>query len=1096
MRHCPDCGVENEEESRFCSSCGRPMAASDDAQERKLVSALFCDLADSTALGERLDPEEVAEILESYYQICRRRIETHGGTVEKYIGDAVVAVFGVPQLHEDDAERAVRAGLRIVADLAESELSVQARVGVSTGEVLVRGHPDGARGYATGDVMNTASRIQSAASPMEVLVGELTRDLTKTAIRYEAETAIDVKGKSKPVEVWRAIAPLSRVSTPQEDATPFVGRGLEISLLQELWRRVQDHRASHFVTILGDAGIGKSRLVREFARILDSEPMLITWRVGHCPPYGEFTAYAPLVEIIQSHLGVSDSDESAVVEERLDVVLQAAPADTQAWLRHRIGPLLGLAGKGTEPQSGEFEDALLKFLQLLLAKQPAVVVIEDLHWATPELVGFLSVMSERLVDYPAMVICTARPDAEELGRGWPPARRATTLSLAPLQTNEIATAMREIVGDGPEELVKHVAERCAGSPLFAEQLILMWRDQELSSEISDAPTPTAVQSMLAARIDTLDPFAKKVLKTGAVVGATISRLALQTLLDEANDDEVQTALQRLVRKEFLREEQGSATRDHFTFWHALVRDVAYGALTRSERARLHLRYALWAHDHINNPLQRAEGVVHHVTMAQENGAPPDDELLKELQYALLEALRAMGEARLRTAPSEAIVLLERQQGLVSDPVDLGNLALTLARAHMICSSASRSIPYYAEAFQILERNGSSLDLLHCLDEYSWALIYAGEADKAIELVDETASLVDLGEVEARATYLWAKADLAHYMEDLTHGESYLREALGLLHEAGREVPARISALDLVYRAAKEEDVVESDAVNVVQQLVQDGETGEAMALMFNVALNIGDPEQKLRWWDRREDLAGELGQSYEILQTRLGRLVTQRQTGQFEEASGVAEELLESARQNEDPFVERMALHSQLFIDWCLESNASDETVSRFIELSRAQEAWVPLCVDLLIHEEAPKAAEELLREIWERISDEDKWRFSPRCAQLGRVDLLNELEGRADAPFRPINVAYRTMAEAYLARSADEHQKAADLFTSAAVMFADRKLRPEHAIALAEQATCEVAAHAPSSAETVQRAVDALNAIGCVSRARKLETTVAGQLS
>jgi tetratricopeptide (TPR) repeat protein len=453
----------------------------------------------------------------------------------------------------------------------------------------------------------------------------------------------------------------------------------------------------------------------------------------------------------------------------------------------------------------------------------------------------------------------------------------------------------------------------------------------------------------------------------------------------------------------------------------------------------------------------------------------------------------MGEARLRTAPSEAIVLLERQQGLVSDPVDLGVLALTLARAHLICSSSSRSIPYYAEAFEILERNGSSLDLLHCLDEYSWALISAGEADKAIELVDKTANLVDLGEVEARATYLWAKADLAHYMEDLTNGESYLREAVGLLRDAGREVPTRISALALVYQAAKEEVVVEADALNVVQDLVQEGETGEAMALMFNVALNIGDPEQKLRWWDRREDLAAELGQSYEILQTRLGRLVTLRQTGQFEVASGVAEELLESARKNEDPFVERMALSSRLFIDWCLDNDVSDDSVLRFIELSRAQEAWVPLCVDLLIRE-APQAAEELLQEIWERISDEDKWRFSPRCAQLGRVDLVSELEGRGDVPFRPINLAYRSMAGAYLARTAGEHLKAAEQFAYAADMFEERKLRPEHALALAEQARCEVAAQLPTSNETVSCAVLALNAIGCESRASKLETSLSGR--
>ena len=673
MIACQACGFEAPDDSAFCSRCGtRLVAAPPVAEERKTVTTLFCDLVAFTAMSEAADPEDVDALLRAYHGVARKVIESHGGTVEKFIGDAVVGVFGVPAVHEDDAERAVRAGLRTLEALEASGLTrpdgapLQARCGVNTGEALVRLDviPGSGEGFVTGDAVNTAARLEAAAPPGGVAVGDLTRQQTERVILYEALPPVSAKGKTEPVLAWRARRPVARTGlrTGGLTTTPFFGRELALASLQDEMGHASETGTGRFILVVGEPGIGKSRLVLEFARSLDERPELVTWRQGRCLPYGEGVTFWAMGEILKEHAGIRDSDEVATVESKLGAALP--DGDEGTWLRQRLRPLLGLAA----PQAAREENfaAWTRFLELVASPRPAVLVLEDLHWAGEGMLAFAEHLSSRALEAPLLVVATTRPELLERHEGTLTSagddgpRRIT---LAPLARPEVGLLVADLFADlgdaGPaESLGPRIVDLVGGNPLYAEQYVRLLldgglvprtgEDGHLAADV-ELPVPVTVQAVIAARLDTLRPDHKAILCDAAVIGETFWRggVAKVAGCDEGAVDEAMAALGALgfVRPVVTPTIEGES---EYLFWHALARDVAYGELPRKVRARKHKATADWLEAAAGGHGEFAEVIAHHfmtaLDLARATGDGPQAE---SLVGPTIEALRRAGERALR-----------------------------------------------------------------------------------------------------------------------------------------------------------------------------------------------------------------------------------------------------------------------------------------------------------------------------------------------------------------------------------------------------------------------------------------------------------------
>ena len=579
------------------------------SEERRVVTTLFCDLVGFTAVSERNDAEVVDAMLRRYYAAARRVVESYGGTVEKFIGDAVVAVFGVPALHEDDPERAVRAGLRLVDEIDAlpgiGGRSLEVRVGVNTGEALVRldVDPVSGEGFLTGDAVNVAARLQSAAPAMSVAVGEATHAATAQVFAFDACHDVAVKGKGQPLRAWIATAPLARTGSELRSfSTSFVGRDDELAALQELLDAATSGRSPRFALICGEPGIGKSRLLAEFARRLDDRPELVTWRQGRCLPFGSNVTFWALSEIVRGAAGIFESDGVARGEARLEAVLPEG--EDRDRLRARLRPLLGLEAR--EASREENFSAWREFLESLAASGPAVLVVEDLHWADGAMLAFMDYLAQSSTDVPLLVLATARPEVLELnGSGAGYVTATTRLALGPLSGEETAELARTRLGAKslPTDLQALILERSGGNPLFAEELLRLLEDRGLLESRggkvglrpgAEVPVPDSIGALIAARLDLLSAERKALLADAAVVGRSFwaGAVAASSELDPAA---VLEGLMELVAKELVSPVRGSSIEGEteFLFVHALVCDVAYGQLTRADRAAKHAAFARW-----------------------------------------------------------------------------------------------------------------------------------------------------------------------------------------------------------------------------------------------------------------------------------------------------------------------------------------------------------------------------------------------------------------------------------------------------------------------------------------------------------------------
>ena len=788
MLVCAQCGRENADDSRFCSGCGASLAAPAPAQreERKVVTILFADLVGFTSQAEQLDPEDVRATLSPYYAQLRDELERHGGTVEKFIGDAVMAVFGAPVAHEDDPERAVRAAFAIREAIIEDG-RLQVRIAVTTGEALVTldARTSEGEGMVAGDVVNTAARLQTAAPVNGILVDESTQRATRHAIDYGELEPVTAKGKTEPVRVWEAREARSRfgVDVTQEGA-PLVGRQRELDFLTDALTRAREERAPQLVTVVGVPGIGKSRLVYELSRAVDADPEIIYWRQGRSLPYGDGVTYWALAEMAKAQAGIFETDTSEEAERKLAEAVSALGADDSERILENLRPLVGIVAEGEVggDKRAERFAAWRQFFEALADQRPAVLVFEDLHWADDDLLDFVDHLVDWGTGVALLVVCVTRPELLERRPGWGGGKpNAVTLSVSPLSDEETAHLLAGLLDRSVlrADLQATLLARAGGNPLYAEQFARLVAETKRDAEL---PMPENVQGIIAARLDGLSVDEKQLLQDAAVLGK-VFWLGAVSAVGGRERREAEEALHALVRKEFVRRERRSSVGadEEYAFRHVLVRDVAYAQIPRAGRAERHERAAGWI-EQLGRPEDHAEMLAHHfleaLRLRRASGQEPGPELLERARFAARDAgdralalgafpsaahlyevalelwpldddhrpglLLAYARSRVDDAALDESVLEEAARGLLLE----GNRAAAaeaktlLAGVWLNRGDRSKAVEQLESAFSLVEDRGPSPEKAYVLQELSRITMMGSDFERAIELGSESLRLAE------------------------------------------------------------------------------------------------------------------------------------------------------------------------------------------------------------------------------------------------------------------------------------------------------------------------------------------------------------------
>ena len=760
---CASCGAANPPGVKFCGECGSPLAAGAGAAapartvpapapaaERRLVSVLFADLVGFTTLSESRDAEEVRELLSRYFDTCRRLIELYGGTVEKFIGDAVMAVWGTPTATEDDAERAVRAALDLVAAVSAlgdevGAVDLHARAGVLTGEAAVTIGAEG-QGMVAGDLVNTAARIQSVAEPGTVLVGDATKRASEPTVVYEDAGSHELKGKDEPVALHRAIRVVSGRQGALKSAglePPFTGRERELRLVKELFHASAAERTAHLVSVQGIAGIGKSRLAWEFYKYFDGLVDTVYWHRGRCLAYGEGVTYWALADMVRMRARISEDDGEAEARSKLEATLDEhlLDAEERAFVEPRLATLLGIGDGEISHDRHDLFAAWRLLFERLADTYPTLLVFEDMQWADASLLDFVEYLLEWSRSSPLFVVVLARPELLEKRPSWGAGRRSfTSLHLDPLSADAMVELLDGFVPGLPDALREQILARAEGVPLYAVETVRMLLDRGLlvqegavyrpTGDIPSLEVPETLHGLVASRLDGLPPEERRLLQDAAVLGKTFTRQALAAVTGD--DEVVAELLGSLVRKEILGVQADPTSPEHgqYGFLQDLVRHVAYEMLSKRERRARHIAAASYLESAAGNEEERAEVIASHYLDAY--AAAPDAEDAAEIRARAQAALVRAGErADSLGAAGEAVRYFVLASELTGDALERSRL---LERAGWL----SVSVPDFpgaeqrlTEAIALCEEQGEPRAAARISGRLAIVESWQGKSDAAI-----------------------------------------------------------------------------------------------------------------------------------------------------------------------------------------------------------------------------------------------------------------------------------------------------------------------------------------------------------------------------
>jgi len=790
---CPACGSPNAPQSKFCGECGAPLTepapvppqaegVAARATERRLVSVLFLDLVSFTTLSEQRDAEDMRELMDRYFETAGAAIERHGGVVEKFIGDAVMAVWGTPVTHEDDAERAVRAALELVDAVAAlgatMDLPLQARGGVLTGEAATSPEA-GNQGMVTGDMVNTASRLQSAADPGSVFVGEATYRAASRAVAFEEVGELTLKGKEEPVRAWQALRVVAERQGQNRMTIepPFVGRAEELRLLKEMLHATGREGKSRVVSVTGIGGIGKSRLSWELLKYVDGLAETIWWHHGRCPSYGEGITFWALGEMVRMRAGIAETDPPGVSRSKLaaSVAQHVTDEDERHWLEPRLAFLLGLDER---PAGGREEifAAWRTFFERISDEGTVAMVFEDLQWADAGLLDFIESMLEWSRAKPIFIVTLARPELAERRPNWGAGQRNfLSLHLEPLPDPTMAELVRGMVPGADDDAVTRIVERAEGVPLYAVETIRMLADRgvlragdrayELVGDLGDIQVPETLHALIASRLDGLAPEDRALLQDAAVLGKSFTLDALAAV-SGGDPAAIEPRLHDLARKEFLvfEADPRSPERGQYAFVQSIIREVAYGILSKSDRRSRHLAAA---HHFEAADDDELAGVVaaHYVEALRATPNGPDADALAARARDRLG--QAAGRATSLGSPDQALVFAEQALAITPGGAERAELLRRAAEAAGDALRPDQAIAYLEEAIEELQALGdidleasATLDLVIALSR----LNRADDIRSAAEVLRRRMG-DDAGEL-ARAELDHAIAYVRYYDDDL------------------------------------------------------------------------------------------------------------------------------------------------------------------------------------------------------------------------------------------------------------------------------------------------------------------------------------------
>jgi class 3 adenylate cyclase/tetratricopeptide (TPR) repeat protein len=707
---CSSCGTENPDIAKFCLACGSPLAAAPPPQEyRKVVTIVFSDLKGSTAMGEKLDSESLREVMTRYFDSMRVELERHGGVIEKFIGDAIMAVFGLPKLHEDDALRAVRAAMGMNRAQAElnDELERQwgvrltVRTGVNTGEV-VAGDPTTGQRLVTGDAVNVAARLEQAAGAQEVLLGDLTYRLVRDYVQVEPVEPLELKGKSERVPAYRLVNVLEDAERPRRLDAPMVGRTKELETLESSMRCSMADGRCRLVTIIGEAGVGKSRLIDELIRSVEGDASVLR---GRCLPYGDGITFWPLAEAVRQAAGIGERDSTEVATEKL------AGLTDDAEVAERVASAIGLSGSQFPVE--ELYWGARKLLEGLARRRPLLVLFEDVHWAEPTFLDLVEHVVASAESSALLLVCSSRHDLLDTRPDWSTTDGAERIVLERLSADEAGAVAEHLLGQAGLDpaLRERIVEAAEGNPLFVEQLLSMLVDEgairfedgawRAASEIDHIAVPPTIQALLATRLDYLEPDERSIIEPASVIGQLFVAGAVRHLVPDRLGPEVDLRLGTLEHKQLVETDDSRPEEDAYRFHHILIRDTAYDGILKRARATFHEQFVEWA-DSVNR-----------------EGATEYEEILG---YHLEQAHRYLSEL---------------------GPLDDQGRALGLDAARRLASAGRRAfargdIPAAANllgrAVSILEPNDATR--LELLPEHGEALMQVGRFADAETVLDE------------------------------------------------------------------------------------------------------------------------------------------------------------------------------------------------------------------------------------------------------------------------------------------------------------------------------------------------------------------------